>query len=151
MKTCVKCGAEKPLEDFYRRALMADGRNNICADCMAKYNKSRYETRPRYRQQIRDNNTAKLDILRRYVYDYLLMHPCVDCGEADVVVLEFDHVRGEKIRAVAAMIGRQVSIATIDAEIAKCDVRCANCHRRKTAERAGSWRHANATLAVLGG
>jgi hypothetical protein len=28
----------------------------------------------------------------------------------------------------------------IEAEIAKCDVRCANCHRRRTCERAGWWR-----------
>lgn len=60
---------------------------------------------------------------------------CVDCGEKDVRVLELDHVRGQKIMGVSAMVSRNMSIERITAEIAKCEVRCANCHRRKTWER----------------
>lgn len=62
---------------------------------------------------------------------------CVDCGENDPVVLEFDHRDGvEKEDAVARLI---VSCrwAEVAAEIAKCDVRCANCHRRRTAAQFG--------------
>jgi hypothetical protein len=69
------------------------------------------------------------------VYEYLSAHPCVDCGEADPVVLEFDHVRGEKVRGIARMMSGTHSVKTIMAEIGKCDVRCANCHRRVTAAR----------------
>jgi hypothetical protein len=68
------------------------------------------------------------------VYEYLLEHPCLDCGETDPVVLEFDHI-GEKTGNVSGMLGRRWS--TIEAEIAKCEVVCANCHRRRTAERGG--------------
>jgi hypothetical protein len=32
------------------------------------------------------------------------------------------------------------SLATIEAEIAKCQIRCANCHRRMTATRGGHFR-----------
>jgi hypothetical protein len=32
-----------------------------------------------------------------YVYDYLLTHPCVYCGNANVLTLTFDHVRGKNI------------------------------------------------------
>ena len=70
---------------------------------------------------------------------YLQSHPCVDCGESDLVVLDLDHVRGEKIKTVTDMVRGGWSIAKIDIEIAKCEVRCANCHRRKTAERHGGW------------
>ena len=62
---------------------------------------------------------------------------CVDCGERDVVVLDFDHVRG-KAANVGDLVRNEVSIARIDAEIARCEVRCANCHRRRTAERAAA-------------
>jgi tRNA G26 N,N-dimethylase Trm1 len=72
----------------------------------------------------RDRNRAK-------VTEFLLVHPCTDCGEKDVRVLEFDH-RKNKIRGVGEMIIGHFSWKRIMAEIKKCDVRCANCHRRRT-------------------
>ena len=72
---------------------------------------------------------------RAYIYNYLLTHPCVLCGEVDPVVLDFDHLR-DKVREVTVMAilsGR----ANLIVEIAKCRVLCANCHRRHTAECAG--------------
>lgn len=75
---------------------------------------------------------------RDYVRAYLEAHPCVDCSEADLVVLEFDH-RGDKVADVGRMIREGWALWRLVKEIAKCDVRCANCHRRKTAERHGGW------------
>lgn len=66
------------------------------------------------------------------VHQYLLSHPCVDCGESDPVVLEFDHVRGTKNDNISKMISTPVSVRKLMGEIDKCDVRCANCHRRAT-------------------
>lgn len=63
------------------------------------------------------------------------MFSCVDCGESDPVVLDFDHVKGEKRRAIADMVSNYYSIKTIKDEIRKCEIRCANCHRKKTHER----------------
>jgi hypothetical protein len=79
----------------------------------------RLQTLKNYRQR----NKAK-------VVEYLLNHPC-ECGETDVRVLEFDHQRG-KIKSISAMIAGHFSWMNIAAEIKKCVVRCANCHRRKT-------------------
>ena len=75
-------------------------------------------------------------IRRRYrrIFLYLLDHPCVDCGEKDPLVLEFDHVRGEKKREVSKLLCNGYAWKTIRAEIKKCVVRCANCHRHKTHE-----------------
>ena len=66
------------------------------------------------------------------VAQHLQTHACIDCGEADPIVLEFDHVRGEKVEDVSRMVASGRSWAKIEAEIAKCEVRCANCHRRVT-------------------
>jgi hypothetical protein len=72
-----------------------------------------------------------LDILERTV--------CTDCGEADPVVLEFDHV-GPKTGDVGQLVRDGVRLARLKEEIAKCEVVCACCHRRRTARRQGSWR-----------
>jgi hypothetical protein len=47
-------------------------------------------------------------------------------------VLEFDHVRGIKVLDVSVMVARGYRWRRIESEIAKCVVRCANCHRRRT-------------------
>ena len=77
---------------------------------------------------------------RRLLGEYLKAHPCVDCGEGDLVVLEFDHVRGEKKAAVTRLVAGGYSWGTISAEIGKCEVRCRNCHARRTSRCVGSWR-----------
>ena len=74
-----------------------------------------------------------------YILKYLQDHPCVDCGERDTVVLEFDHVSGEKKWIVARMVGHDIK--TIELEIEKCEVRCANCHAIATARRKGAFRY----------
>jgi hypothetical protein len=57
------------------------------------------------------------------------------------VTLDFDHVRGEKEQAVGLLAALPVGHARLVAEIAKCEVRCANCHRRRTARVQGWWKH----------
>jgi|SRR5579859_3988807 len=74
------------------------------------------------------------------IKEYLRVHPCIDCGESDIVVLHFDHVRGKKRGNVCAMVQNGCSWKTILKEIAKCEVRCANDHMRKTAREQKSCR-----------
>lgn len=78
---------------------------------------------------------------QEFVLLVLSVCSCVDCGEADPVVLDFDHVRGSKVKPVAYMIRRGFALATLVAELEKCEVRCANCHRRKTAKQLGWYRY----------
>jgi len=75
---------------------------------------------------------------QQYVIDYLKAHPCIDCGEGNPVVLEFDH-RDDciKVSEIAEMVRRGFSKERVQEEIDKCDVRCANCHRIKTASQLG--------------
>ena len=73
---------------------------------------------------------------------YFAEHPCVDCGERDIRCLEFDHRdRATKSANIAGLLRLVVSWDIICLEIEKCDVRCANCHRRRTAAQVNSWRH----------
>jgi hypothetical protein len=81
---------------------------------------------------------------RELLWNYLITHVCVDCAESDPVVLEFDHLPGfVKIREVAMMVSSGTwSWATIEAEIAKCEVVCANCHKRRTSKRGNHFKEA---------
>jgi hypothetical protein len=84
-------------------------------------------------------NLDKLDTLDRplrrrnllFVIDYLGRTGCVDCSERNVIVLDFDHV-GTKGACVLTLALNEHSLASIEREIANCQVRCANCHRRRT-------------------
>lgn len=59
--------------------------------------------------------------------------PCLDCGTVfPYYVMDFDHVRGVKRANISTMVSRGRSLVTIGREIAKCDLVCANCHRRRT-------------------
>ncbi|MGH7974959.1 MAG: hypothetical protein ACREBR_05495 [bacterium] len=73
------------------------------------------------------------------MFSYLLDHPCVDCNVTDLRVLEFDHIRDKKL--YIGFMRMHGADSLID-EISKCEIRCANCRRIKTFERAGnrSWR-----------
>lgn len=67
-----------------------------------------------------------------FLCEYLTEHPC-SCGEDDIVVMDFDHVRGEKIFDLSQAATLCVSQQKLEEEIAKCDVLCRNCHHRRHA------------------
>lgn len=70
---------------------------------------------------------------KQYIRDFKENHPCVDCGEEDIRVLEFDHKdRKTKISSVSEMANLGASLETVMLEIEKCEIRCCNCHRIKT-------------------
>ncbi len=73
------------------------------------------------------------------LWSYLSDKHCVDCPETDSMVLEFDHVRGDKRKDIGRMLV-SCSWTTILIEIAKCEIRCANCHQRRTREIQKDWR-----------
>lgn len=90
---------------------------------MAKDLTSRRKSQKNYR----DRKRHKLKL-------YLQDHPCVDCGESDLRCLDFDHRDPTtKDRNICVLVaGGSWSWNTVFQEIQKCDVRCANCHRKKT-------------------
>ena len=87
-----------------------------------------------------ENRRKRTEQRRLKVYNHLVKNPCVDCGEANVVVLEFDHVRGTKVNTISKLLHKDYGWKMIEEEIAKCDVRCANCHRIRTAHKHGHWK-----------
>jgi hypothetical protein len=69
------------------------------------------------------------------MYQYLQDKSCSRCGINDIRVLEFDHVDpSTKSFSIARAMHDIVSWDKLIAEIQKCQILCANCHKIKTAE-----------------
>lgn len=81
----------------------------------------------------------RLEENKKLLWELLSKSKCVKCGENDPLVLEFDHRDSKsKTREVLLMLKRGCCWETIKKEIDKCEVLCANCHKRKTYK--NSWR-----------
>jgi hypothetical protein len=138
-RKCYRCGAIKPLEDFSWRRRAKGQRDSFCRPCRSAYGREHYEAnRQRYIDQATESK-RKLRLARTtYLIEYFETHPCVDCGETDPVVLEFDHLR-DKAFAIGPALSQRRWQSILD-EMEKCEVVCANCHRRRTARRRGALR-----------
>ena len=109
----------------------------VCANCHRVRTWKRHAPRPsptgtsRYlpgRRALWRGQAQLLDRLRHV--------PCTDCGGSfHACSMDFDHRDPrEKQYTVTRMIGRS-GTERILAEVAKCDIVCANCHRLRTFER----------------
>jgi len=138
---CVNCG-ELPIERF--RPHITRGYQNHCIECRAEYNRKHYlKNKDKYKDRATKRRKRMSDLVNEYKYDFLLTHPCADCGERDVVVLEFHHVNKEdKLFCVSKTEGRNMD--AIKAEIDKCIVLCANCHKRRTFKEFGYYKYVRA-------
>ena len=136
LKFCIKCHVMKPITDFVFINRARGRRQSWCRPCDAQYKRAWYaKNRERHIGKVRVGRVRLAAENQARTWAYLAEHPCVDCGETDPIVLEFDHVR-DKARNVSTM-ARGWTWLRIAEEIAKCEVRCANCHRRKTAKERG--------------
>lgn len=99
-------------------------------------NKAHYRSRNeadkgRYKEQRRD-----------WIREYLREHPCIDCGEDNILTLEFDHKdpSTKSFNISDAISKAYCGLPKLLLEIAKCDVRCSNCHKIRTAKQFGSYK-----------
>lgn len=87
-----------------------------------KNKKDLYEAQKRHRIKV-----------RKSLLEFLIKKECIDCGENDPIVLDFDHINPQsKFKSISQMLSGHYSWKSVLVEIQKCEVRCANCHRRKT-------------------
>jgi hypothetical protein len=135
-KRCSRCDELRPEDDFMWRRRNLNQRDSYCRTCRAAYKKEHYaKNKKRYLKQARARSDREIPKRIEWIVQYLEEHPCVDCGESDPVVLDFDH-RRDKVFDIAhgARYRRWEDVLT---ELEKCEVRCGNCHRRRTASSRG--------------
>lgn len=147
MKKCSKCKLEKAENqfNFKNKKLMILQRS--CQTCTRQQVKNHYlKNRDYYLSKAKIRNIKLRLSNQKFIYDYLLKNPCIDCGEKDPIVLDFDHQKDKQFE-ISSLIKWNHSLSKLKEEISKCQVRCANCHRRKTAKDYNWYKHKFAPLA----
>lgn len=126
-KECTKCGISKTLEEFpNKRATKA----SVCKACQRLLMQSHYRSNAQY---YKDKAKAVQDSLRDYVIKAKQV-PCADCGKQfHYCAMDFDHLRDKEFTIAKMHTGG--SLRRVIAEIAKCEVVCAVCHRIRTFNR----------------
>ncbi len=137
MRTCRDCKIEKVDEEMIFRKGKA---SNWCRFCKRLYDNKYHKVRsPQAKKAKNYSQSKRLKLRIGKILDYLKDHPCIDCGETDPIVLEFDHIR-DKTHNVGDLLRCGFALTKIMDEINKCEVRCSNCHTRKTARQFNWWK-----------
>jgi hypothetical protein len=134
MRKCPRCKQVKSLNEFGKNSRSKNGHATYCLICQRAGCRNYYESRPDMLERSKILRRLRKKSIQEVIWNYLTNHPCIDCGENDPIVLDFDHVKGEKKKEISRMIKGNNGIKSILEEIDKCEVRCANCHRKKTAK-----------------
>lgn len=133
-KTCVKCLNNLDISSFNKKKSSRDGLQSRCKFC----EKERYITNKA--SALRHAKNRQRKCREEYNKRLILIKKsscCVDCGNTNPVVLQFDHVRGTKVKSIATMVHECLSWSRIEEEIKKCELVCANCHQIRTFTRNG--------------
>lgn len=146
MKTCSRCEFPKPLGSFVKCTFTKSGLGPHCLECDRNRVAAR-RTDPKVKEQARRSALAYRDANlesqqrrdrlakqeKQAWLNSLKSNRCTDCqGVFPACCMDFDHVRGEKIKGVGQLLG--CTKERVLEEIAKCDLVCACCHRLRTKE-----------------
>jgi hypothetical protein len=145
MKICSVCCEPKDEAEFYFKNRARGRLHAQCKICYAnkrlKFMKEHYlKYGDDYRARARARKTAIKRLRQEQIVAYLKDKSCESCGFNDIRTLDFDHIDPATKRfGIARALNNCYSWEEILAEIKKCRILCANCHRIRTAEQFG-WR-----------
>jgi hypothetical protein len=134
-KLCKGCGCVLDLACFSLKYAERGIRQPLCRVCSREASRAYYWRNPAaYKARTAANNVRFRARNREKLRAYLAASKCADCGISDFAVLELDHRDPrDKRHDISELAQHAGSLAALVREIAKCDVVCANCHRRRTA------------------
>lgn len=130
-KVCCKCKRELPVDNFSFKNKEKGTRHSLCLDCEKQYKRDWYyrhykekETREKFLKRNREYMARVNDMINQHKTS------CLICGEDNKCCLDFHHLDPNLKEGAIASIKGRVSSEEIQAEINKCVVLCANCHRK---------------------
>ena len=140
MKQCQACKELLPTDEFNKNKAKKDGLQPRCRKCHNEDSRRYYSENKEYHlEYIGIKKRENIALLKQEVRKAKSV-PCLDCGvEYPPYVMDFDHVRGDKLGNISSLIHNSISIQTLRDEIAKCDIVCSNCHRERSFSRREDW------------
>ena len=127
-KKCCRCSEEKPVAAFTKKNTTQDGLSPSCRECTRKGGRRTYQ---KYRNRRAGEIHSRVSNLRKWVWDLKSSRRCKKCGESHPACLEFHHTnRQEKDSEISKLVGRGAAKQRLWKEIQRCDILCANCHRK---------------------
>ncbi len=131
-KTCKLCGERKILSpgNFHRQKSSKDGYQARCKSCnQASVLKWQAENREQYLAAQR----AKTRKQREELIEFKENNPCTDCGiYLPFYAMNFDHLPGTDKRYDVSRLATSHASGLLSAELSKCELVCASCHRIRT-------------------
>jgi len=137
-KVCARCHVLKDCTEFDFKNRAKEIRQAACKSCAREYSREHYHRNRDKALEKAKHHNDKYKAQKREITARLKNRPCTDCGLSfPWYCMEFDHrVPETKLGDIANMKNdKAVSVPAFEAELAKCDVVCANCHRARTFHR----------------
>lgn len=130
MKNCNKCLLPKDESEFAFKNKANNLLQAMCKECHKTYSKLHYSSnKESYISKAKRNKTVYSARNQQYIDEYKRNKGCYFCQESEPACLDFHHLR-DKIADVAYLLHQAATIERIQTEIDKCEVLCANCHRK---------------------
>jgi hypothetical protein len=136
-KQCHSCKSVKDTSEFHKYSRNRDGLQPYCRECKRIKDNESYRKHPGRNYQ---RNKANIHRNRIWLYHFLKSKTCEweGCSVNDPDMLVFDHINpDEKRHHVSSMAGSSFSLKSIEEEVAKCRVLCANHHQKHTIQQFG--------------
>lgn len=138
--TCIRCGGD--FKAFFSNKKTGK-KSKVCKPCIRKYDKSHYDkNKHKYRKTKNDKRKDRAIKIRSFIISLLKKSKCMDCGNNDWRVLEFDH-RDMNNKSMNIADATKYSLEKTKKEIEKCDIVCSNCHRIRTITQLGYYKEIN--------
>lgn len=140
MRVCTNCLTSKNEDEYYFKNRADHRLHAICKQCYAERRKLTFKIHyekygDEYRKRALVRKHVIKSIRRKQLLKYLTGKSCVTCGNKDIRVLDFDHInKNAKSFGIARALNDGISWENILAEINKCQILCANCHRIRTSK-----------------
>jgi len=127
-KLCTTCNKSKNKKAFAINKSKKDGLNSKCKECQKEYLKTHYKNNKQYYiDKASESHKKTIEIKRQIIRD-AKSKGCNRCGETHIACLDFHHTDNKDFGIAKGKYTK--GIETLKKELNKCEVVCANCHRK---------------------